>query len=251
MRKGDYADPDSLRAAFAGADKLLLISHPSFDHELRVRTHRNAIDAAKAAGCRHVYYTSLAFGFDARKELVPAGEPESVASIMQAHLDTEAYLRTSGLTYTIIREGVYSEVWTQFLGFWPPAEGTNEVVIPHGDGAVAWATRADLGEGTASILASACPCHAMACDYSHPNRPDTRIVHCSFRLIALSHCLHLLLLLPLSLTGPCTSRSFPWTNTSLPTKGGWVHVWRLHTYRSGQRCSMPWRVASVPSQTRR
>ena len=117
MRKGDYADPDSLRAAFSGADKLLLISYPSIAHELRVHMHRNAIDAAKASGVKHIYYTSLAFGFGARKELIPASEPESIAAVMQAHLDTEAYLRTIGLTYTVIREGIYSESWPLYFGF--------------------------------------------------------------------------------------------------------------------------------------
>lgn len=154
VRKGDYADPDSLRAAFKGADKLLLMSYPSIARELRVRMHKNAIDAAKAVGVKHIYYTSLAFGFGARRGLVPVGEAESVAAVMQAHLDTEAYLRTSGLTYTIIREGIYSESWPLYFGFWSPEEGTNEVVIPHGDGAIAWASRVDLGEGTARILSS-------------------------------------------------------------------------------------------------
>ena len=154
VRKGDYADPDSLRTAFAGADKLFLVSYPSIAHELRVRMHKNAISAAKAVGVKHIYYTSLAFGFGAQKELVPADERESVAAVMQAHLDTEAYIRASGLTYTVIREGIYSESWPLYFGFWSTTDTTDEAIIPHGDGAIAWASRVDLGEGTARILSA-------------------------------------------------------------------------------------------------
>ncbi|KZT29617.1 NAD(P)-binding protein [Neolentinus lepideus HHB14362 ss-1] len=143
VRKGDYAVPTSLDAAFAGADKLLLVSYPSVAHELRVKHHVNAIEAAKRAGVKHVYYTSLAFGYGTK--------PESCAAVMQAHLDTEAYLRKSGLKYTIIREGLYNESYPLYFGFFDPAKDT-DVYVP-GDGPIAWASRTDLGEGTARLLA--------------------------------------------------------------------------------------------------
>lgn len=46
--------PEELRVAFAGADKLFLVSLPVADIEIRYKLHRNAIDAAKAAGVKHV-----------------------------------------------------------------------------------------------------------------------------------------------------------------------------------------------------
>ncbi|OSX61883.1 hypothetical protein POSPLADRAFT_1144185 [Postia placenta MAD-698-R-SB12] len=140
IRRGDFADPASLDAAFRGADRLLIVSYPSIAHELRVRHHVAAIDAAKRCGVAHVYYTSLAFGTG------------SVAAVMQAHLDTEAYLRQSGLTHTVLREGIYSESYPLYLGFFDPAEGADEVRVPHGDGGIAWVCREDLGEGTARIM---------------------------------------------------------------------------------------------------
>ncbi|KAI0645006.1 NmrA-like family protein [Trametes meyenii] len=140
IRRGDYGDPASLDQAFAGAEKLLLISYPSIAHELRVRHHKNAIDAAKRAGIKHLYYTSLAFASD------------SVAEVMLAHLDTEKYLKASGLTYTILREGIYSESYPLYFGFYDPAEGKDEVIVPHADGPIAWVGREDLGEGTAKIM---------------------------------------------------------------------------------------------------
>ncbi|WP_437318799.1 SDR family oxidoreductase [Sorangium sp. So ce385] len=138
VRSGDYTDPRSLEDAFRGGDKLLIVSHPSFSDDLRITSHKNAIDAAVKAGVRHVYYTSLAFG------------PESKAAVMRAHLDTEAYLRSRGVTYTILREGVYMESFPVFLGFF--GAGHDEVVVP-GDGGIAWAARDDLGEATARIVA--------------------------------------------------------------------------------------------------
>ncbi|WP_437612100.1 SDR family oxidoreductase [Sorangium sp. So ce834] len=138
VRSGDYTDPRSLEDAFRGGDKLLIVSHPSFSDDLRVASHKSAIDAAVKAGVRHIYYTSLAFG------------RESKAAVMRAHLDTEAYLRARGITYTILREGVYMESFPVFLGFF--GAGHDEVVVP-GDGGVAWAARDDLGEATAKIIA--------------------------------------------------------------------------------------------------
>ncbi|KAK7691670.1 hypothetical protein QCA50_005069 [Cerrena zonata] len=142
IRKGDFEDPASLDSAFAGADKLLIVSYPSIAHELRVRNHISAIDAAKRVGIKHIYYTSLAFADD------------SVAAVMQAHLDTEKYLKESGLTCTIIREGIYSESWPLYFGFFDPKEGKDEVLILYSDGKIAWVCRDDLGEGTAKIIAA-------------------------------------------------------------------------------------------------
>ncbi|KAI0800226.1 NmrA-like family protein [Fomes fomentarius] len=140
IRRGDYGDPASLDQAFAGADKLLIVSYPSIAHQLRVAQHKNAIDAAKRVGIKHVYYTSLAFASD------------SVAAVMQAHLDTEKYLKESGLTYTILREGIYSESFSMYFGFWHASQKEDEVLIPHSDGGIAWVCREDLGEGTAKIM---------------------------------------------------------------------------------------------------
>ncbi|KAI0669453.1 NmrA-like family protein [Trametes maxima] len=155
IRRGDYTDPTSLDAAFAGADKLLLISHPSLTHAPRVAHHRNAIDAARRAGVRHVYYTSLAFAV-AVADHEDAGADEDAVEraplVMRAHIDTERYLRASGLTHTILREGVYSESFAIYLGFFDPTDGRDAVVIPHGDGAIRWTSREDLGEATARIM---------------------------------------------------------------------------------------------------
>lgn len=65
---------------------------------------------------------------------------------MLAHLDTEAYLNNCGLTYTIIREGIYSESYPLYLGPFDPSSGVCEVAIPaDGNGRSAWVSRHELG----------------------------------------------------------------------------------------------------------
>ncbi|KAI9849509.1 MAG: hypothetical protein M1837_004129 [Sclerophora amabilis] len=143
VRQGDFLRPDTLPAAFAGAQKLLIVSYPSIAHKVRVEAHKNAIDAAKAAGIQHIYYTSLAFASD------------SSAAVMRAHLDTEAYLKQTQVRYTIIREGIYNESYPLYLGYFNPSKANEDgdrKVIVAGDGGIAWVARDDLGEGTARIM---------------------------------------------------------------------------------------------------
>jgi len=148
IRHGDYSNPSTLTSAFSNADNLLLISYPTISYS-RVALHKAAIDAAKSAGIKHIYYTSLGYPSD------------SVAAVMHSHLATEAYLKECGVTYTIVREGMYNEVWPLYFGVLDIGvlkEGKKEeelvLPIPVGDGGVAWASQDDLGVGTARILAA-------------------------------------------------------------------------------------------------
>ena len=69
---------------------------------------------------------------------------------MAAHLATEAMLRTSGLRFTSVREGPYAEAFPLFLDWYP---GTEVVQLP-GNGPMAFASRPELGEGTAMLMLS-------------------------------------------------------------------------------------------------
>jgi uncharacterized protein YbjT (DUF2867 family) len=153
VRRGDYQSPESLRTAFEGGDKLFLVSYPSLRHQIRVDAHKNAIDAALAVGVQHIYYTSLAFS------------DESTAVVKQAHIDTEKYLkdvcsRGQGgrqVNYTVIKEGIYSESFPLYLGYFDRKKVEQERVIrvPRTGGpGVSWVARDELGEGTARILTS-------------------------------------------------------------------------------------------------
>ena len=149
VRHGDFLKPATLPSAFADAGVFLLVSYPSIAHAIRVEAHKNAIDASVRAGTQHIVYTSLAFAGDSK------------ASVMQAHIDTEEYLRhtcaRSGIRYTILREGIYSESYPLYLGFFDAKtqqeSSKREVLVPatQNEG-IAWVSRDELGEGTARIL---------------------------------------------------------------------------------------------------
>lgn len=152
IRRADYDDDNSLLNAFDGVDTLFLISYASVEHEHRSARHRFAIDAAIRSGVKHIFYGSLGYG----------GMPEnkeSVAHVMQAHLDTEKYLeqlsdKIQGFGYTVVREGLYSESYPLYTAFFDPKNPVSEIKIPH-DGSglgIAWVKREELGEGTAELL---------------------------------------------------------------------------------------------------
>ncbi|POR34388.1 Quinone oxidoreductase 2 [Tolypocladium paradoxum] len=145
VRRGDFKDPATLVHAFEGAEALFLVSYPSVGEE-RFTYHRDAIDAAKVAGVKHVLYTSLTFGG-------VSGESSS-AGVKQAHIQTVRYLKASGLKWTILRYATYSHLWNNFAGFLRlEGKGDAEVVMPD-DGPNHWASRHDLGEATAKVLAN-------------------------------------------------------------------------------------------------
>ncbi|GHJ28838.1 NmrA family transcriptional regulator [Streptomyces hygroscopicus subsp. sporocinereus] len=136
VRQGSYEDPAALRDSFAGAEQVLLVSgnDPAAD---MVSLHRNAIDAAVAAGARRILYTS-------QQGAVP-GNPYRPSDI---HIATEAILAGSGVAWTALRNGAYGPL-DQVLGPW---QRTGEIAQPV-DGPVPYTDRADIAEATAVILA--------------------------------------------------------------------------------------------------
>ena len=117
------------------------------------QAHQEAITAALNSnpGIEHVFYTSLGFGGD--------GQPQSAAYVMQAHLKTEAWLRElvskqSRVTFTVIREGIYSETWPMYTGFFDVKGSDDRVRVPHDGSApgIAWACISDLGEASAKLI---------------------------------------------------------------------------------------------------
>ncbi|KAK9898516.1 NAD(P)-binding protein [Cystobasidium minutum MCA 4210] len=151
VRQASYDDSSSMEAALQGCDRLFLVSTPRISMDFndappgkgREAHHFNVLEAAKRAGIKHVYYTSLGFGDD------------SVSGVMAAHLRTEAYLRDQkNFTYSIIREGLYNESWPLYLGHSSMDGKLERTEIPiAGDGPISWTAIDDLGVGTAAIIA--------------------------------------------------------------------------------------------------
>lgn len=140
--------PETLRESYRGAEALFLVSFPSVGEE-RYQLHKNAIDAAKDAGVKHIIYTSLTFGGRSGRK--------SYAGVMQAHIKTVEYLKNSGLDWTIVREPTYAHLWNNFAGFLDLEKVANEEhleVTISNDGQNHWASRKDLAEATARIVAN-------------------------------------------------------------------------------------------------
>jgi NAD(P)H dehydrogenase (quinone) len=134
VRPADYADPASLRAAFAGAEKLLLVSGSEVGQ--REAQHANAIAAAKDAGVGLVAYTSI-LRADTSSLLLAA-----------EHLATEQALAASGIPHVLLRNSWYIENYTAQL----PVYLEHGIAGAAGGGRVSAATRADYAEAAAAVL---------------------------------------------------------------------------------------------------
>lgn len=137
VRAVDYGDPDSLREAFTGARKLLLVS--SSEVGQRVAQHQNVINAAKDAGVELLAYTSIAHAD--RSSMLLAAE----------HLATEKALADSGIPHVLLRNGWYLENYTDQL---PTSLEHGAVLGSAGEGQVSAAARADFAEAAAVVLLS-------------------------------------------------------------------------------------------------
>jgi NAD(P)H dehydrogenase (quinone) len=135
-RFGDFDEPESLAAAFAGGDRLLLISGTDLDQ--RAEQHQAAIRAAKEAGVHHVVYTSV---------LSP--EPPNPAVVAPSHHATEEALRASGLAWTILRNSLYADYQVPEAA---RAVETGRLVHNRGDGRVAYVSREDCAAVAAAVL---------------------------------------------------------------------------------------------------
>jgi NAD(P)H dehydrogenase (quinone) len=135
VREADYDRPDTLKTAFEGADKVLLIS--GSDVGRRVPQHQAVIDAAKEAGVSLLAYTSV---LHADTSTVPVA-PE--------HKATEEAIKASGLTYSLLRNGWYNE---NYLATAEQAAATGTVIGSARDGRVAGASRADYAAAATVVL---------------------------------------------------------------------------------------------------
>lgn len=133
-READYHKPETLTAALQGIDRLVLISSSDFDD--RAGQHQNVINAAKETGVTHLIYTSI---------LKADASPMIIA---QDHKVTEAAIKASGIPYTFLRNGWYTENWTGSL---PAAVEAGALIGSAGDAKVTPATRQDYAEALAAV----------------------------------------------------------------------------------------------------
>jgi NAD(P)H dehydrogenase (quinone) len=129
VRMADFDRPESLASAFAGGDRMLLISTARVG--TRVGQHANAIKAAKAAGVKHIVYTSV----------MGADKPGNPAIVKNDHRATEEIIESSGLAWTFLRDSQYSEaIATAVI---PPALAAGTLPDNAQDGPIAFVSRDD------------------------------------------------------------------------------------------------------------
>lgn len=138
LRRGDYLDTASLLAAFEGIEKVMLISTHAFTP--RNEAHGNVIDAAAAAGVRHLVFMPVH-----RKP----GSSFSMKEVTEEDLFTVGKLKASALAWTLVEHPPFMDSLSLYLG---PKVLETGVRGPAASGKFAAATRDDLAAAHAAIL---------------------------------------------------------------------------------------------------
>ncbi len=129
----DYADADAARAALRGVDVLFMVS--AAEAADRVDQHRTFLDAAVAAGVRHVAYTSFL-----------GAATDATFLLGRDHWATEEHLRASGMDWTLLRDNLYAD-------FLPLMVGDDDVIRgPAGHGRVSAVAIDDVADVATAVL---------------------------------------------------------------------------------------------------
>jgi NAD(P)H dehydrogenase (quinone) len=139
VRYGDYDKPETLALALQGAEKMLLISGTRVG--ARVVQHKAAIDAAAAAGVRHIAYTSF-IGID---------DDANPAEVRHDHIATERLIRSSGMAWTMLRDAHYADAMILMAG--PGVMASGKWISNGGDGREAMVWRDDCAACAVAVLA--------------------------------------------------------------------------------------------------
>jgi NAD(P)H dehydrogenase (quinone) len=134
----DYTDPASLDSAFQGAETLMLVSGSEVGQ--RVAQHGAAIDAAARAGVTRIVYTSAPKASSTTLVLAPE------------HKATEELLAASGIAYTVLRNGWYTENYVATVN---QARESGVIAASVGDGLTASASRVDYADAAVAALLGA------------------------------------------------------------------------------------------------
>jgi NAD(P)H dehydrogenase (quinone) len=140
VRFGDFTKPESLPAAYAGGTRMLLISVGGNQEVTAADLLKRAIDAAKAAGVKHIAYTSYVG--------ITRGDTAGRAADHQA---TEEALRASGVAWTMLRNSIYMHGQIAQAARMV-AEG--RAVIPPNESPIGYVTREDCARAAAAVLST-------------------------------------------------------------------------------------------------
>jgi NAD(P)H dehydrogenase (quinone) len=136
VRHGDFDHPETLDTAFAGIDRLLIISTDG-DNDTRTRQHKNAVAAASRAGVKFIAYTSITNATESKNIFAPT------------HIATEAAIVKTGIPYSFLRNNWYLE--NEIAGIQGVIAGSPWVTSA-GNGKVGWALQQDYADAAAVVL---------------------------------------------------------------------------------------------------
>jgi NAD(P)H dehydrogenase (quinone) len=140
VRFGDFTKPESLAAAYAGGTRMRVISVGGNDQVTAAELLTRAIDAAKAAGVRHIAYTSYVG--------ITRGDTAGRAA---DHKATEDALKASGVAWTMLRNSIYMHGQIAQAARWV-ADG--RAMIPPNESPIGYITREDCARAAAAVLST-------------------------------------------------------------------------------------------------
>ncbi|MDR3472679.1 MAG: NAD(P)H-binding protein [Devosia sp.] len=142
VRAGSFDDAPSLPAAFAGVDRLLIVSTDGLaEPGFRTRQHVRAIEAALQAGVGHLVYTSLTSPY-----------PDPASLVADSHFWTEVRLVTSDIGWSILRNNQYADY---LIPGAQHAIASGTLFHAAGTGRRAYVTREDCAAAAAHALLGA------------------------------------------------------------------------------------------------
>lgn len=133
VHRVDYADRAAARTALEGVDVVLMVS--ASEAADRLDQHRTFVEAAAAAGVKHIVYTSFV-----------AAAPDAIFTLARDHYATEEVIKASGMAWTFLRDNLYLDFTEDLVG----ADGV--IRGPAGDGRAAFVSRADIACTAAAVL---------------------------------------------------------------------------------------------------
>jgi NAD(P)H dehydrogenase (quinone) len=137
VRFAEYGDDNSMLWALEGVNGLYMISGMAPPEE-RIRQHQGIIEAAVKTRVSHVVYASF----------IDTAE-DSPFFAWEINRNTEDFLKESGLLYTILRNGMYSEADLDYIEEYVKA---GRVANNVGEGRISYISRRDLAMAAAQCL---------------------------------------------------------------------------------------------------
>jgi NAD(P)H dehydrogenase (quinone) len=131
--RASFENTEAVRSALTGVSTLLMVS--ASEHPDRLAQHLSFVDAAAAAGVRHVVYTSFA-----------GAAPDCTFTLGRDHYGTEEHIRASGMAFTFLRDNLYADFLVGMLGQDGVIRG------PAGDGRVAAVAMDDVADAAVAVL---------------------------------------------------------------------------------------------------